>query len=320
MHGLLRNDDVDPSSRGLPIRWASERSSSLPVGNRPLHIVSEFMHDSLIILVLLSLLASCVGTLAGMGGATLLVPALLLGGFEPATAAGLGLCCVAAGSLAAAPRQAADGLTHHRLSILTEIGASFGAAVGVLLAARISPTVLGLLLAAVAAAAGIAALISHGDADPEPSAVLALETPGEFPGTLSGQLQVPGGIAFYQAQRVGLSMTLLGLAGVVSGMSGVGGGFIKVPIFTSVMKIPYRVATATSTYSIGITASAGMILAAASGHTSASQSAPIIVGGILGGTTGSAISRRVNTEVIKRFGGVLLVVVAFAVVARQVWL
>ena len=75
------------------------------------------------VLVGLSLATAMVGTLGGVGGAIILVPVLILLGVDPRIAAPLGILSVAAGSLAAAPRQLGEGVVHHRLGVTLEITA-----------------------------------------------------------------------------------------------------------------------------------------------------------------------------------------------------
>ncbi|MEX0767948.1 MAG: TSUP family transporter, partial [Microthrixaceae bacterium] len=70
---------------------------------------------SVALLCLLGAFCAFVGAIGGIGGATLLVPVLLLSNVEPRVAAPLGMLSVAAGSLAAASRQLNDGVVHHRL-------------------------------------------------------------------------------------------------------------------------------------------------------------------------------------------------------------
>ena len=47
---------------------------------------------------------------------------------------------------------------------------------------------------------------------------------------------------------------------MVSGLLGVGGGFIKVPVMYAVMGVPLGVATATSNFMVGITAAASVFV------------------------------------------------------------
>jgi uncharacterized protein len=51
-----------------------------------------------------------------------------------------------------------------------------------------------------------------------------------------------------------------GLAGMISGLLGIGGGFIKVPVLYALMDVPLGVATATSNFMVGITAAASVFV------------------------------------------------------------
>ncbi|MEZ5268516.1 MAG: TSUP family transporter [Microthrixaceae bacterium] len=89
------------------------------------------------LLVLLGALTSFGGAVGGIGGATLLVPVLLLTGMDIIDAAPLGLLSVAATSLAAAGRQLDAGLVHHRIGLTVELAASSFAIAGALLSTSV---------------------------------------------------------------------------------------------------------------------------------------------------------------------------------------
>ncbi|MCB0229368.1 MAG: sulfite exporter TauE/SafE family protein, partial [Anaerolineae bacterium] len=55
-------------------------------------------------------------------------------------------------------------------------------------------------------------------------------------------------------------LSVAGLAGMISGLLGVGGGFIKVPTMYAVMGVPLGIATATSNFMVGITAAASVFI------------------------------------------------------------
>jgi uncharacterized protein len=152
-------------------------------------------------LVALGFGAAGVGALGGIGGAVLLVPVLVLLGADPLDAAPLGLLSVAAGSLAAAPRQLQEGLVHHRLGMVLETGASAGAVVGALVSTALPGALLARLLAGVTLAAGLAGLRRSATRNlPQPE--FAAESAGEWPGTLSGAYRIGGDVIPYQARRV----------------------------------------------------------------------------------------------------------------------
>jgi uncharacterized protein len=267
------------------------------------------------VLVALSFSTAAVGTLGGIGGAIILVPILVLLGVEPQVAAPLGLLSVAAGSLAAGPTQLADGLVHHRLGVTLEITASAGAIAGALFADAIPGSVLARLLAVVAIVAAVVGARRRTIRNP-PRPEFALENPGEWPGTLGGSYRLGHDVVPYTAQHVPLGLTGMVGAGFISGMAGIGGGFIKTPIMSEIMHVPVKVAAATSTFTTGITAASALLVFAGQGRLDYRAGAAIVVGGLLGGTAGSAFQRRLPPQHVRMAVSSILVVVGLILLVR----
>jgi uncharacterized protein len=267
------------------------------------------------VLLVLGAGAACVGALGGIGGAVLLVPVLVLTGTDPLTAAPLGLLTVAAGSLAAAPRQLREGLVHHRLGVVLETGASAGAVAGALVATSLPGALLSRLLAAVTLAAGIAGL-RRSPMRNLPRPEFAAESAGEWPGTLAGAYRLGADVVPYSARRPVLGWCCTVGAGLVSGVAGVGGGFIKTPVMREIMSVPVKVAAATSTFSVGITASAGLAVFATQGRLDLRAGAAVVTGGLAGGAVGAALQERLSPASARRILAVLLLAVAVTVAIR----
>src|SRR3972149_4429473 len=85
-------------------------------------------------------------------------------------------------------------------------------------------------------------------------AVVGDETGWEEPGTLAGAYldETKGGLVHYRARRLWVGSGVSLLAGSVSGMLGVGGGFLKVPAMNLGMGVPVKVAAAASNFMIGV--------------------------------------------------------------------
>jgi uncharacterized protein len=270
-------------------------------------------HDAVLLAV--SAVAAAVGALGGLGGAVLLVPVLVLLDVAPSEAAPLGLLTVAAGSLAAAPSQLRAGLVHHRLGLLLETGASSGAVLGALAAGVLPGAVLSRVLAVVALGAGLAGLRRSPLRNP-PQVEFVGESAGEWPGTLAGTYRLGEDVVPYQARRVGGGWLVMVLAGGVSGISGVGGGFIKTPVMRELMCVPVKVAAATSTFMVGVTAAAALVVFAVQGRIDLAAGAPIITGALAGGVAGAALQQHLSPTTTRRALGVVLLVVAVAVAVR----
>ncbi len=269
------------------------------------------------LLALIGLGAACAfaGALGGIGGATLLVPVLLLLDVDPLVAAPLGMLTVAAGSLAAASRQIDDGLVHHRLGLSVELFASIGTVVGALASTQVSETWLSRLLGLAALVGAVAAIARKGLRN-QPVGIFDDEPAGEWPGTLGGSYSLQGRVVPYHAERVPAGLGLSVLAGVVSGLAGVGGGFLKTPAMSEVMKVPVKVAAATTTFVSGVTAATALIIYAGQGRLDVRGGAGVVVGALLGGATGARLQSVLHATTVRRVTGSLLVVVAVVVIGR----
>jgi len=261
------------------------------------------------LLALLAWATSAVGALGGLGGAVVLVPLLVLAGEPAAEAAPLGLLSVAAGSLAAAPFQLAERAVNHRLGIATELAATSGAVVGALLSGVVSEAVLVRSLGVVALVAALAGAARRGVRNP-PRPGLGPEHVGEQPGTLAGAYPVGGGVAPYRARRVPLGMTAMTVSGLVAGVAGVSGGFIKTPATTEIMHVPVKVAAATTTFTIGVTSAAALLVFAGQGRVELRAGAAVVLGSLLGGRTGASLQARLAPTTVRRALSAVLVTVA----------
>lgn len=268
-------------------------------------------------LALAALATATLGALGGLGGAVLLVPFIVIAGVEPRLAAPLGLVSVAAGSLAAAPRQLSDRLVNHRLGVTTEIVSSTAAVVGAVVSGVIGERVLAVTLGVVALGAAFVTVRRRGLRNhPDPS--LDAAAVGEHPGTLAG-VYVLDGDAFvpYRARRVPLGLLGMGTAGLIAGLSGVSGGFVKTPTMTEVMHVPVKVAAATTTFTVGITSAAALVIMASQGRVVASDAALVAAASLIGGTLGARLQSVLPPPVVRRALAALLLVVGVVLLVRR---
>ena len=262
------------------------------------------------------MVAAGLGALGGLGGAVLLVPVLVLLGVDPVEAAPLGLLVAGAGSLAAAVPQLESGLVHHRLGVTMETTASVGVLMGALASAALSATTLSRILAVVALASALAAGPRKGTRN-LPQATFDAEVAGEWPGTLAGAYHADHGVVPYSARRVPAGLAAMAGAGLVSGLSGVGGGFIKTPVMSEIMHVPVKVSAATSTSTAGVAAAAGLVIFAAQRRVDADAVGAVVVGGLVGGALGVAAQRRLSPQRVRAAISVLLAVVAVVLLVRS---
>ncbi len=251
-----------------------------------------------------------VGSLLGLGGGVFLVPLLTLGfGLPIRSAVAASLVCVIATATASATTALRRGLVNVRLGLFLELATSVGGVLGGLLAASLSARLLHGLFAATLALMGAIVVLRSGRRN-------ILEA-NQDPGRLGGRLLEGDNTFVYRPRRLGLGMLASLVAGGVSGLLGLGGGIIKVPVLNAFCGVPIRVAAATSTFMIGVTASASAFLYLARGDVLLPATAAVALGALPGSLAGSRLSHRAEPKSLKILMAVILLGVAGQMALRM---
>jgi uncharacterized membrane protein YfcA len=274
----------------------------------------------LVLMLVLGLGAGWLGALVGIGGGVVIVPALALGlGIDLRVAVAASLVAVIATSTAAGSVYLGRGLTNMRIGITLEVATSIGGMTGGLVAALLPVDALAGLFATVMGLTAV--LILRGAAHPPTRRVetVTSDTPGwEEPGTLAGAFvdTTRGGLVHYRARRLWLGSSVSLIAGSVSGMLGVGGGFLKVPAMNLGMDVPVKVAAATSNFMIGVTAAASVFIYFQHGYVEPLIAVPVALGVVAGSLAATRMAGATPAPVVKRILAVVLAVVAVQMALR----
>lgn len=251
--------------------------------------------------------------LLGSGGAILTVPILVyLVHHNEKTAIAESLAIVACIAAVGALRAAGQGRVDIRSAVLLAVPGVLGTFLGAIAAQWIPGAVQLVLLAALMLTA--AALMFRGAGDPSRSAGDgAPDSRSEGPFNRDGLRG--GGIALVGAQGVGL--------GIVTGLVGVGGGFLIVPVLVLLRRLPMPVAVGTSLAIIAVNSSVGFVkyLTLLSDHGVAIDWRVVGVFsalGVGGSLVGNHISGRINKQMLRRVFAVFLVVMAVYITVRQI--
>ena len=89
------------------------------------------------------------------------------------------------------------------------------------------------------------------------------------------------------------------IAGVASGLLGIGSGALKVPAMDLAMRLPIKVSTATSNFMIGVTAAASAGVYFTRGDIDPFVAAPVAAGVVIGATAGSHLLGRLTSRSIR---------------------
>lgn len=273
---------------------------------------------AVVMLMLAGFFAGGLGALVGIGGGVVLVPTLVLAfGFDIRLAVAASLVSVVATSTAAGSVWVGKGMANMRLGMTLEIATTLGGISGGLLAAAVPAQVLAGLFAVMMAVTALLMMRST-DAKPSPSAG-QLKAAGtgdvsghEEVGQLAGSYFDPhhGELIHYRVVRLWLGSAVSFIAGILSGMLGVGGGFMKVPAMNLGMKVPIKVAAATSNFMIGVTAVSSLFVYFARGFVHPYLAAPVALGVVGGALSGTSLARRVSPRLLKQVLSGVLVLVA----------
>lgn len=277
-----------------------------------------------LLLMLSGVGAGALGALLGIGGGIVVIPILVLGFDVPVhVAVAASLVAVVATSSAAGSVYVGEGLTNMRLAMTLEIATTAGAIAGGLTAAILSETVLLLVFSAFLLLTAALLLVGREGGERRPSSGDADQIGYELRGHLAGGFRSPrtGELVEYRAQRVPVGMAVSFAAGNVSGLLGVGGGFLKVPAMRLAMGVPMRVAAATSNFMIGVTAAASLVIYVERGFLHPLVAAPVAVGIAGGALVGTRLSTRISGASLARLLAVILVAVSIQMVLRAtgVW-
>ncbi len=239
------------------------------------------------------------GSMLGIGGGVLLIPLLTtLFGVPIKTAIGTSIVSVIATSSAAGAVYVGRGLSHTRLSMVMEIATTLGALAGGITAVLISPNALSFIFGAllIYVAYSLQRLPKE-EQIVEPTGLL--DTSYTDPRT--------GEVVAYGVHHLPLGMVASFFAGNISGLLGIGGGVIKVPIMTLVMGVPLRAAIGTSNFMIGIEAATSAVIYYQHGYINPSIAIPTALGVLVGAQIGTRIGGRVRSHRLKQIFQALLV-------------
>jgi uncharacterized membrane protein YfcA len=254
------------------------------------------------LLVILGFCGGLLGALTGIGGGVLLTPILALHfGIPIRQAIGTSLVAVITTSAASSSVHLQRHTTDIRLGMTLELATALGAGVMAYLVGYFNRTALEALFAAFLLYSAIMILSRRGKVKDEDEM-----SPG-----INGEVVIPP----YEPQRYPLGMGASLVAGALSGLLGIGGGPIKVPVMYIFMRVPLMVATATSNFMIGCTAAASAMVYYRRGDIQAQIAAPLAVGVFVGSLLGARLAPRIHSKFIVY----LLVAVMFYLAGHLGW-
>ena len=262
-----------------------------------------------------SVIAGIVGALAGVGGGILIIPALtILFGVDIHIAIGASIVSVIATSSGAAAAYVRDRFTNLRIGMFLELATTSGAVAGALLAAVVAISLLYVALGAVLIFSALLQLTRLGE---------ELAETGQ-PSPLARRLALAdsypdprlGGEVAYSPRQIPLGFALMGFAGLVSGLLGIGSGALKVVAMDGAMRLPMKVSSATSNFMIGVTAAASAGIYIGRGDVDVRVTAPVALGVLTGAFIGARLLGRLSNRHVRWIFVPVLAIIGVETVLR----
>ncbi len=242
--------------------------------------------------------AGLVGSLVGLGGGIFIVPLLSIGfGVDIRLAIGASIVSVIATSSGAAAAYVRDHLTNIRVGMLLELATTTGAVTGAYVAAYVNARALFYLFGVILLLSVLSLVRKLGEELPrgvENDAIAArLRLASAYPDQSLGR-QVS-----YKVTGVPPGLGMMYVAGLVSGLLGIGSGALKVLAMDTAMRLPMKVSTATSNFMIGVTAAASAGVYFWRGDVVPLIAAPVALGVLVGATLGARMLVRFNNTTVR---------------------
>jgi uncharacterized membrane protein YfcA len=239
-------------------------------------------------------LAGLVGSLTGLGGGVVVIPLLtLVFHVDIRYAIGAALLAAIANSSGAASAYVKEGITNIRLGMFLEIATTIGAVAGAVIAVYTPTNTIAILFGAILLFSAYMTLRKKNQE------ALTTGSNASLKLKLNSTYPAKDGEIAYQLKNVGAGFSIMTLAGVLSGLLGIGSGALKVLAMDSTMHIPFKVSTTTSNFMIGVTAAASAVIYLQRGYMDAGIAFPVVLGVLAGAFTGSKLLTRLDPKVLK---------------------
>ncbi|MCY1527694.1 Sulfite exporter TauE/SafE [compost metagenome] len=228
-------------------------------------------------------------------------------------AIGASIISVIATSSGSAAAYVKEGITNVRIGMFLEVATTLSAIVGVIIASRIKADYIVVLFGLILLFSAMMMLKKKVDhSDNEKTSVLA----NYF--KLNGSYPADGVLKPYAVHRVLGGFAMMFVAGILSGLLGIGSGALKVIGMDNIMRIPFKVSTTTSNFMIGVTAAASALVYLHRGQIEPAIAMPVTLGVITGATLGAKILIRTKTDKLKIVFAVVVTFLALQMIYKGI--
>jgi uncharacterized membrane protein YfcA len=263
-----------------------------------------------------SLAGGVIGSISGLGGGIVIVPVLTIFlGIPIQDAVAASIVSVIAVSSGAGSVYVKDRITNIRIAMFLELSTAAGALFGAAVLTRwVNPRMLSILFGAILLLSLLPVVARIGEELPE----------GVENDRLAAYLRLNGSYfdkrmnreVVYNVTGIPAAMGLMGLAGIISGLLGIGAGVVKVLAHEIAMRVPSKVSTATSNFMIGVTAAAAAGVYLKRGLVLPYLVVPVAVSVLAGAFLGTLLMERMSNAHVRQVFAAALAVIGVQMLLR----
>ena len=241
-------------------------------------------------------LIAIVASLTGIGGGIFMVPVLtLLYEFVPANAAGTSLTVIVFTAVASTLNYARQKRIYWRTGLVLALTTVPGAYLGAWLTTRLNARDLGLIFGFFLLAVAIYIISDLSSVKRSRSRDARSAQASDSDLVKSGKtIAIGAGLSFF--------------GGLASGLLGIGGGLLVVPIMTFAVGMAIHLATATSMFTMMLTSVSGVVQHYQANHINFESALLLALGAIFGAQVGAYTSKRISSKNLRRVFGIVVIV------------
>ena len=238
-------------------------------------------------LIPLGFAAGLLGSIIGLGGGIIIVPILTFFGFPPTLAASNSIFAVFSNAVASSISYAKQRRIEYSIGLKLGLLSIPGTIVGAYVSSDITPSVFKILFALILISASIYIFSKR-----------KIESKNY---NLSKQIMI---------LAIGASF----LAGIISGLFGVGGGIIFVPLMVIAMGLSMKNAAPTSQFILLFASGSALVTHTLLGHPDFYQALLLAAGAFVGGLVGARLSLEIKENFLKILISVVMITAAVKLV------
>ncbi len=234
-------------------------------------------------LIPLGFAAGLLGSIIGLGGGIIIVPVLTFFGFSPALAASNSIFAVFSNAIASSISYAKQRRIEYSIGLKLGLLSIPGTVVGAFISSEITPSIFKILFALILISASIY--------------IFSKRKIEQKNYNLSKQIMI---------LAIGASF----VAGIISGLFGVGGGIIFVPLMVVAMGLSMKNAAPTSQFILLFASGSALVTHTILGHPDFYQALLLATGAFVGGLVGARLSLEIKENSLKILISIVMIAVA----------